>query len=106
MLSCQEYQSESNPVSHPKHAPRPNIRKNSPSGNQAPLALNPPLLLSSFNANITNMSIALAMNSEKNWLAFVRSGCGYVQKIPAVAVLEGGTVRRPEPPSKLLMPLT
>ncbi|KAL9094125.1 MAG: hypothetical protein Q9165_003540 [Trypethelium subeluteriae] len=33
------------------------------------------------------------MNSEKNWPGFVKKLCGYVQKIPAVAVVEGGTVK-------------
>jgi hypothetical protein len=51
------------------------------------------LLLGSFNAKITNMSNVLAMNSEKNWLLFVTNGCGYVQKMAAVAFSAGGTVR-------------
>jgi hypothetical protein len=44
-----------------------------------------PLLLGSFSAKMTNINKVLAINSEKNWLAFVRNGCGYVQKIAAVA---------------------
>jgi hypothetical protein len=44
---------------------------------------------------MTNMSNVLAMNSEKNWLALVTNGCGYVQKIAAVAFGAGGTVRIP-----------
>jgi hypothetical protein len=57
-----------------------------------------PLLLGSFSAKMTNINSALAINSEKNWLAFVRKACGYVQNIAAVAFGAGGTVRRP--PSK------
>jgi hypothetical protein len=61
-------------------------------------AFGTPLLLGSFSAKMTNISNALAMNSEKNWLVFPRNGCGYVQKMAAVAFSAGGTVRRP--PSK------
>lgn len=47
------------------------------------------------------MSIAEAMNSEKNWPVLVMKGAGYVQKIPAVAVSEyPGTVLNDLPPSK------
>jgi hypothetical protein len=58
-------------------------------------AFGTPLLLGSFRAKITNISKALAMNSKKNWLAFVRNGCGYVQKMAAVAFFTGGTMQRP-----------
>jgi hypothetical protein len=47
----------------------------------------------------------LAINSEKNMLAFVINGCGYVQKIWAVLFGAGGTVLIPWP-SRLLMALT
>ena len=45
-------------------------------------------------AKMTNISSALAMNSLKNWLVFVRKLCGYVQNMAAVALGAGGTVRR------------
>jgi hypothetical protein len=79
---------------YPKPAPRPKIKNNNASGKNGPAPLFPiaPGLLSSFNAKITNIKIVLAMNSLKNILAFVKNACGYVQKIPAVAVLLGGTV--------------
>jgi hypothetical protein len=54
---------------------------------------------------MTNISNVLAMNSEKNWLVFVRNGCGYVQNIAAVAFSAGGTVRI-FPPSNQSMELT
>ena len=90
------------PVSQPKQAPSPKMRKNKQRGNHLSL-LGTPLLLGSFNAKITNISNADAINSEKNWLAFVTKGCGYVQKIPAVAFVAGGTVLIPDPPSNQLI---
>ena len=69
------------------------MRKNSPRGNSLPA----PMFDSSLSAKITNIRIALPMNSEKNILAVGRNPCGYVAKIPAVAVADGGTVRTPCP---------
>ena len=104
------------PVSHPKHEPIPKMRKKSANGNQF---TEPYILLalqlsgqgrnfdsmdyhtwlnpfrSSLSAKITNINIELATSSETNWVWFVMKVCGYVQKIPAVAVGEGGTVRTP-----------
>ena len=84
---------------YPKHAPNPKIRKNSASGNICPAPVFPiaPGFESSFSAKITNINIVLAINSLKNWLALVKKAWGYVQKIPAVAVALGGTVRIPWP---------
>jgi hypothetical protein len=101
------------PVSHPKQEPRPKMRKKRHSGNHLSLyaavswgksrhreihTFGTPLLLGSFKAKMTNMSNALAINSEKNWLGLVKKACGYVQNMAAVAFEAGGTVRRP--PSK------
>jgi hypothetical protein len=77
--------------------------KKRPRGNQAPEAMNLPLLESSLRAKMMKTRRAEPMNWSKNWLVLVRSGSGYVAKIPAVAVLEGAMVRAPL--SYLLMPL-
>jgi hypothetical protein len=42
---------------------------------------------------MTNINSALAMNSLKNWLVFVKNACGYVQNMAAVAFGAGGTLR-------------
>lgn len=81
---------------YPKQAPRPKIRKKSARGKSCPAPDLPiaPGLESSFSAKITNIRIVLAMNSLKNWLAFVRKACGYVQNIPG-AELEAGWGKTP-----------
>jgi len=82
---------------NPKQTPKPKIKKRRARGKSCPAPLFPiaPGFESSFRAKITNIKRVLAMNSLKNWDAFVKNAWGYVQKIAAVAVCEGGVVRTP-----------
>lgn len=91
---------------NPKQAPIPNTKKNKASGKRAPAPLFPiaPGFESSFSAKIINISIALATDSLNNMPRLVIKACGYVQKMPAVALAAGGTVRT-SLPSKALIPL-
>jgi hypothetical protein len=63
---------------YPKQAPMPKSRKNRHNGKSSPAPDFPmtPGLESSLSAKITNIRMALAINSLKNWASFVTNGAG------------------------------